>query len=72
MPDIRMHAGVRVYLTAGLEERLRRIALRDGEGALPMYRSRWIPLEDAYHAAFGLPDPGCIVIDSHLLVHGGV
>ena len=30
--------------------------------SLAMFRKRWIPLEDAYFAAFGLPDAGCIVL----------
>ena len=63
MPALREQAAVRVFVTAAPEKRLRRIALRDGEDALPMYRARWIPLEEAYLSAFGLPDAGCIRVD---------
>ena len=68
MPDIRARAAVRVYVRLDREECLRRIARRDGAEAVPMFISRWIPLEEAYRKAFGLPDAECVTVDGASLL----
>ena len=47
----------RIFLSVGEEEQLRRLRLRAPE-KLEAFRSRWIPLEEKYFAAFHLPE-GC-------------
>lgn len=63
MPDLRALADLRVWVSLPREERLKRISGRDGEAALPMYLQRWIPLENAYHRAYALPDRDMLLID---------
>ena len=46
---------LRVFLTVDAAEQLRRIEARSGPEKLQMFRDRWIPLEEAYFAAFDLP-----------------
>ena len=46
---------LRVFLTVDAAEQLRRIEARSGPEKLRMFRDRWIPLEEAYFAAFDLP-----------------
>lgn len=62
MPPIRELAHVRVWLSISRETQLARLLQRDGEARLPGYQHRWIPLEQAYHQAYGLPDEGCLVL----------
>ena len=63
LPDIAAHAAVRLFLTIEPEEQQRRLLGRVGAERLTAFNARWIPLEQAYFAAFGLPDGGCIVLD---------
>lgn len=42
----------RVFLTVDPEEQLRRIEARDGRSQLPVFREKWIPLEERYFSAF--------------------
>lgn len=44
----------RVFLSVGQEEQIRRIAERDGEKSVQMFRERWIPMEERYFEAFGI------------------
>lgn len=50
------------FFTVDTKEQKRRIIARGGEETWPMFRDRWIPMENAYHAAFGVPDRADIVI----------
>lgn len=61
LPIIRQVAGVRLFLTVSREEQLRRLQARNA-AALPMFLSKWIPLEESYFRAYGLPDGGCVVL----------
>ena len=63
LPDSAAHATVRLFLTIEPEEQQRRLLWRVGAERLTAFNARWIPLEQAYFAAFGLPDGGCIVLD---------
>ncbi|MBQ7849668.1 MAG: AAA family ATPase [Clostridia bacterium] len=62
LPAIRALASVRLFVTVDDETRMARLLGRVGEARLEAFRSRWIPLENAYFSAFGLPDAGCIVV----------
>lgn len=64
MPEIRKHADLCVFLQIDPQEQRRRILTRNGPDILNMFVNRWIPLEQAYFQAFGLPDAGCVVIHS--------
>lgn len=64
LPQISRFADLRVFLTVDEASQLERIRNRDGDDYLPVFQSRWIPLERAYHAAYGLPDKDCLVIDT--------
>ena len=61
-PDIRKHADLCVFLTVDEQTQRQRIAARNGEEMLKRFLSTWIPLEQAYFDAFGLPDADCLVI----------
>lgn len=61
-PDIRRHADLCVFLTVDETIQRQRIAARNGEEMLQRFLSTWIPLEQAYFDAFGLPDADCLVI----------
>ena len=62
IPVIRESADVRFFLATAPEIREARLIARESPESLAMFRKRWIPLEDAYFAAFGLPDAGCVVL----------
>ncbi len=64
LPSIRPHARVRLFMTLGKQEQLQRLRAREGEAHLPMFLHRWLPLEEAYFAAYSLPDSGCTVLFS--------
>ena len=51
-PNLWDNYDLRFFYTIDPEEQLRRIAQRNGEEALPMFRERWIPLEEAYFAEY--------------------
>lgn len=60
LPAIREHADVRLFLEAPWPLREARLKKRESPASLRMFHNRWIPLEDAYFAAYHLPDEGCI------------
>ncbi len=45
---------LRIFLTVGREEQLRRIEKRSGAEKLKQFKTRWIPLEEAYFSRFDL------------------
>lgn len=49
---------VRLFVTTDPDEQLRRITQRNGEKAATVFRDKWIPLEEAYFAAFDVA-AGC-------------
>lgn len=64
LPAIAEYADIRVFLHVAAQEQLQRIRLRNGAEDLQMFQQRWIPLEQAYFAAYQLPDEGCLVLSS--------
>lgn len=65
LPDIAVHAARRLFLTISPQEQQQRLLQRVGSERLKTFNERWIPLENAYFAAFGLPDEGCVLLDDH-------
>ncbi len=66
LPAIRSYADLRIFVTASPAIRLERLKKRESPRSLQMFFDRWIPLEDRYFEAFGLPDPGCIVLGEEI------
>ena len=52
---------LQVFLRVSEETQHARILQRNGEAMLQRFISTWIPLEEAYFAAFSLPDDRCIL-----------
>lgn len=67
-PDIAAYTDLQIFVQVERNEQLRRLSHRCPE-KLPMFLSRWIPLEDAYFSAFGLPSADALLIDN-VSVHG--
>ena len=63
LPEIRKYADVRLFLDAPWEVRKARLLERESPDSMRQFLNRWIPLENAYFAAFHLPDEGCVTID---------
>ncbi len=59
LPAIRANADVRIFVTAPEAVRMERLKKRESAASLQMFETRWIPLENAYFEAYGLPDGGC-------------
>ena len=62
LPEFREAADVRFFLDTAPEIRETRLRERESPESLRMFYERWIPLENAYFSAFGLPDEGCVVL----------
>lgn len=65
LPAIRELAALRLFVSVTPGEQQERLRQRVGQGRLAAFNERWIPLENAYFAAYGLPDAGCMRIDGH-------
>ena len=61
LPAIRRYADVRIFADAPWEVRRARLIRRESPESLQRFYDRWIPLENAYFEAYGLPDKGCLV-----------
>ena len=59
---IRQYADIRLFVDAPWEIRQERLRKRESPQSLQMFYDRWIPLENHYFEAFGLPDPDCVVL----------
>ena len=64
LPAIRAYAAVRLFVDAPVEIRMRRLQSRETPESLRRFQEKWIPLENAYFAAYGLPDGECAVVRS--------
>lgn len=51
-PTLVSYYDFKVFLTVGKEEQMRRIEKRNGTEKAEMFRNKWIPLEEAYFAAY--------------------
>lgn len=63
LPAIAEHAALRLFLTVSADEQQIRLRQRVGDERLVAFNARWIPLEQAYFSAYGLPTAGCTVLD---------
>ncbi len=63
-PRFGRYVDLTVFVTAGEETRLARIAARDGEKYLPAFRERWIPMEEAAFAAFATEQAADVRIET--------
>ena len=55
---------LRAFLTVNPDEQLRRIESRSGPEKAAMFRTRWIPLEEQYFAAFSISQRCDILLQS--------
>ena len=62
LPAIRELASLRFFVDIPLSIRLERLRQRESPESLKLFFSKWIPLENAYFEAYGLPDQGCVVL----------
>ena len=62
LPMIREHADIRVFVNTPWKIRKERLTRRESPQSLQMFYDRWIPLEDRYFEAYGLPDRECILL----------
>lgn len=62
LPSLRVYADVRLFMTAPWEIRKERLIKRESPESFERFTDMWIPLENAYFEAYGLPDGECAVI----------
>ena len=65
LPPIREQADVRIFVNISHEEQKARLQARENPESLKRFYDRWIPLEEAYFTAYGLPDEDCIIINGN-------
>lgn len=53
-PELRDAYDLRLFLAVDPAEQLRRLVMRDGEGYLPVFKEKWIPMEELYHDKCGV------------------
>ena len=63
LPPLRALADVRLFMATPGPVRMDHLARRESPESMARFRDRWIPLENAYFAAYHLPDEGCILCD---------
>ena len=59
LPPIRAYADVRIFMNTPWEIREKRLTERESSASLKRFYDLWIPLENAYFDAYGLPDDSC-------------
>ena len=64
LPAIRTYADIRVFVTTPEPVRWERLKQRESPASLKMFEARWIPLENAYFEAYGLPDEGMVKVEA--------
>ena len=55
-PALGSYADLRVFTSLPPEEQLHRIRLRNGDEMAEMFRTRWIPMEEAYFSHYAIPE----------------
>ncbi len=63
LEPIRAYAGLRLFMDTPEEIRLERLRKRETPESLQVFMTKWIPLENAYLEAYGLPDKDCAIIE---------
>ena len=69
LPEIRQKADVRIFLDISRDIQEARLQKRESPESLKRFLDRWIPLEEAYFDAYGLPDAECILVDGGSAEH---
>ena len=64
LPVLRQYAGLRLFVNTPEEIRMERLRKRETPESLKKFQEMWIPLENAYFEAYGLPDGDCIILGS--------
>ena len=64
LPALRAYADLRLFVVTPEEIRNERLQKRESPESLLRFREKWIPLENAYFQAYGLPDEGCVPVPS--------
>lgn len=62
-PEMNVAYDLKIFVEAPEEIRLQRIRERNGEEALEVFKSKWIPLENRYFEFFGIKDKYDIIIE---------
>ena len=62
LPMLRQYADFRLYLDTPKDLRMKRLRERESDASLRLFMEKWIPLEEAYFKAYGLPDEGILCI----------
>lgn len=62
-PEMKIAYDLKIFVEAPEEIRLKRIRERNGEAALEIFKSKWIPLESAYFEFFGIKEECEIIIE---------
>ena len=62
LPSIRKFADLCLFVDTPDSIRMRRLQKRESPESLKRYHEKWIPLENAYFEAYGLPDKHCVII----------
>lgn len=65
-PALAVPGALNVFLTCSRKEQERRLRLREGE-RFPAFEKRWIPLEERYYRACGIPDTDALVVETDSL-----
>lgn len=68
-PNFEDYMDLRVFLDVSSKEQMARIVERDGEAKAKTFAQRWIPMEEAYFAAYGIKTKADMVVMSQN-VHG--
>ena len=55
-PELFDFYDLRIFMTVGMEERLRRIKERNGEQGLMQFKELWIPKEELYFSTFDIEE----------------
>ena len=63
-PSLRRYYAASVFVTCAPDVQRARIAARSGEDSLQAFDAKWIPLEEAYFAAYDIPSLANRVLDT--------
>lgn len=63
-PAFGNYADIRCFITVPPEAQLQRILARNGEEMLRAFQEKWIPMEEAYFAAFAIPEKAHVLLET--------
>lgn len=62
-PEMKIPYDILVFCDVSPEEQMKRIKRRNGEKMAEIFRTKWIPLEEAYFSHFGIKEKSDYVMD---------